>query len=81
MSRSDVCECLLHSGFSLSKQLKTFVLFTGNFAIKAGECDGKGLHGTHGVVVVQRENVISYSSKLHYDVVHWKKKRIVWREK
>lgn len=50
-------------------------LFASDFAVKAGECDGKGLDGTQGVVIVQSENVISYSSKLHHNVVHWKKKR------
>lgn len=47
-------------------------LFASDFAIKAGERDGKGLDGTQGVVIVQSENVISYSSKLHHNVVHWK---------
>lgn len=51
------------------------LLFACNFAIKARERYGKGLHGTHGVAVVQGENVISYSTKLHHDVVHCKKKK------
>lgn len=50
------------------------LLFACNFAIKARERYGKGLHGTHWVAVVQGENVISYSTKLHHDVVHCEKK-------
>lgn len=50
-----------------------FLLFTGDFAIKARERDGKGLHGTQRVVEVQCENVVSYPSKLHHNVVHWKR--------
>lgn len=53
-----------------------FGLFTSNFAIKAGECDGKGLHSIHGVVIVQSEYIVSYPSKLHHNVVHWKKAKI-----
>lgn len=51
------------------------LLFACNFAIKARERYGKGLHGTHWVVVVQGENVISYSTKLHHDVVHCEKRK------
>lgn len=61
--------------FSMNIQPGSFLLFTGDFAIKARECDGEGLHGTKRVVEVQRENVISYPSKLHHNVVHWKKAR------
>lgn len=50
-------------------------LFTCDFAIEAGERDGEGLHGTHGVVEVQSENVVSYPAELHHDVVHWKGER------
>lgn len=50
------------------------VLFTSDFAVKTGQSDGKGLHSAQRVVVVQRENVVSYSAKLHHNVVHWKKK-------
>lgn len=69
MSCSNVSVCVMHTGFSVSRQLG-IQLFTGDFTIKAGERDGKGLHGTQWVVVVQRKNVISYSSKLHHNVVH-----------
>lgn len=55
--------------------------FTCNFAIEAGEGNGKGLHGTHRVAVVQGENVISYSAKLHHDVVHWEKKMELFKIK
>lgn len=70
MCRCDVGVGVLQTGFSVSKQLGICLLFAGDFAIKAGKRDGKGLHGTHRVVVVQRENVISYSTKLHHNVVH-----------
>lgn len=51
------------------------LLFTRNFAIEARERYSKGLHGTHRVAVVQRENVIGYSAKLHHNVVHCGKKK------
>lgn len=70
MSCSDVSVGVLHTGFSVSRQMGISLLFTCNFAIKAGERYGKGLHGTHRVVVVQRENVIGYSAELHHNVVH-----------
>lgn len=60
--------------FTVSKQPRTFVLFTSDFAIETGESDSEGLHGTQRVAVVQRENVVGYSSKLHHNVVHWKTK-------
>lgn len=41
-----------------------------DLAIEAGERYGEGLHGTHGVLVVQRENVVRYPAKLHHYVVH-----------
>lgn len=69
------CEWEHAAGFSVSRRVEIFVLFTRDFTVKAGECDGKGLHSTHRVVVVQRENVISYSAKLHHNVVHWKRQR------
>lgn len=50
------------------------LLFTRNFAIEARERYGKGLHGAHRVAVVQCENVIGYSAKLHHNVVHCGKK-------
>lgn len=70
VSCSDVSVGVLHTGFSVSGRVWICLLFTCDFAIEAGECDGEGLHGTHRVVVVQRENVIGYSAKLHHDVVH-----------
>lgn len=45
------------------------VLFTGQLPIEAGEGDGKGLHGTQGVVVVHGEGVVCHTPKLHHDVV------------
>lgn len=70
-----VCRCV--TGFSVGGQTSMLLLFTRDFAIKAGERDGKRLHGAHRVVEVQREDVISYSAKLHHDVVHWKRQGIV----
>ena len=62
---------VLHTSLrSVSRRLGIFQLFTSDFAVEAGECDGKGLHGTQRVLEVQRENVIGYSSKLHHNVVH-----------
>lgn len=46
------------------------LLFTRKFSIEARKRYGKGLYGTHRVAVVQRENVIGYSAKLHHNVVH-----------
>lgn len=43
-----------------------------DLAVEAGERDGEGLHGTHGVLEVQRENVVRYPAKLHHYVVHWR---------
>lgn len=45
-------------------------LFTGDFPIEARERNGKGLHGTQRVAVVQREDVVGDASELHHDVVH-----------
>lgn len=58
-----------------SDGLASHVLFTCNFAIKARERYGEGLHGTHRVAVVQCENVVGYSAKLHHNVVHCKKNK------
>lgn len=44
----------------------------GQFAVKTGQADGKGLQCTHGVVVVQREDVLSNTAELHHDVVRWR---------
>lgn len=51
------------------------LLLACNFAIKARERYGKGLHGTHWVAVVQGENVVGYSTKLHHNVVHCEKRK------
>lgn len=65
-----------NTGFSGRRRLeKYFLSFAGDFASEAGECDGEGLHGTHRVVEVQREDVVGDAAKLHHDVVHWKKKK------
>lgn len=45
-------------------------LLARDLAVEAGERYGEGLHGTHGVLVVQRENVVRYPAKLHHYVVH-----------
>lgn len=47
------------------------LLLTGDFAIKAGESDGKGLYGTQRIPVVQSEGIVCYSPKLHHNVVLW----------
>lgn len=47
------------------------LLLAGDFAIKAGEGDGKGLYGTQRIPVVQSESVVCDSPKLHHNVVHW----------
>lgn len=49
-------------GGSLARQL----------AVKAGQADGKGLKSTHGIVIVQGEDVFCHSAKLHDDVISWK---------
>lgn len=41
-----------------------------DLAVEAGESDGEGLHRTHGVLVVQREDVVRYPAELHHYVVH-----------
>lgn len=46
------------------------LLLAGDFAIKAGEGDGKGLYGTQRIPVVQSESVVCDSPKLHHNVVH-----------
>ena len=43
--------------------------FTGQLTVEARQADGKGLQGTHGVVVVQSEDVLGHAAKLHDDVV------------
>ena len=47
----------------------------GQFAVKAGQANGEGLQGTHGVVVVQGEHVLCHSAKLHDDVVRCQGKK------
>ena len=51
----------------------------GQFAIKAGEANGKGLQSTHRVVKVQGEDILSYSAKLHYNVVRCREKNMIQR--
>lgn len=41
----------------------------GQLAVEAGQADGEGLQGAHGVVVVQREDVLRHSAELHDDVI------------
>lgn len=48
---------------------KTGGSFAGQLAVKARQANGKGLESTHGVVVVESEDVFSHSAKLHDDVV------------
>lgn len=47
------------------------LLLAGDFAIKAGESDGKGLYGTQRIPIVQSEGIVCYSPKLHHNVVLW----------
>lgn len=47
------------------------LLLAGDFAIKAGEGDGKGLYGTQRIPVVQSESIVCNSPKLHHNVVLW----------
>lgn len=46
----------------------------GQLAVEAGQANGEGLKGTHGVVVVEGEEVLCHSAKLHDDVVRWRGK-------
>ncbi len=48
-----------------------FTLLLADFAIKAGESDGKGLYGTQRIPIVQSEGIVCYSPKLHHNVVLW----------
>lgn len=48
--------------------------FTRQLAVKAGQPDGEGLKGAQWVVIVEREHVISHTSKLHDYVVSWEQK-------
>lgn len=41
----------------------------GQFAVEARQADGEGLQSTHGVVVVQGEDVFRHSAELHDDVI------------
>ena len=50
--------------------LETSCLLTGYLPIEAGESDGEGLNSTHGVAVVQCEDIVGNATKLHHDVVH-----------
>lgn len=45
------------------------ISLAGQFAVEARQADGKGLEGAHGVVVVQGEDVLSHTTKLHDYVV------------
>lgn len=51
----------------------------GQFAIEAREANGKGLESTHGVAIVQSEDVFGYSAKLHYDVVRCRERNMMKR--
>lgn len=45
------------------------ISFAGQLAVEARQADGEGLQGAHGIVVVQGEDVLGYSAKLHDNVV------------
>lgn len=47
----------------------------GQFAVEARQTDGEGLQGTHGVVVVQSEDVFRHSAELHDDVIGYRAER------
>lgn len=44
-------------------------LLARQLAVKARQADGEGLKSAHGIVVVQGEDVLGHSAKLHDDVV------------
>lgn len=41
----------------------------GQLAVEAGQRDGEGLQGTHGVVKVHGEDVFGHTTELHHNVV------------
>lgn len=45
------------------------ISLAGQLAVEARQADGEGLEGAHGVVVVQGEDVLGHTAKLHDDVV------------
>lgn len=47
------------------------ISLTGQLAVEARQADGESLEGAHGVVVVQCEDVLGHTAKLHDDVVSW----------
>lgn len=49
--------------------------FTGQFTIKAGQSNSKGLKSTKRIVIVQSENIFCYTTKLHHNVVSWEEKK------
>lgn len=48
--------------------------FTGQFTIKAGESNSKGLKSTERIIIVQSEHIFCYTTKLHHNVVSWGEK-------
>ena len=50
------------------------LLLTGQLAVEAGESNGKGLQGTHRVVIVHGEDILRYAAKLHHNVVSCERK-------
>jgi len=51
------------------------LLFTGQFTIKAGESNSKGLKSTERIIIVQSEHIFCYTTKLHHNVVSWGEKK------
>lgn len=60
---------------------KSHFSFTGQFTIKAGQSNSKGLKSTERVIIVQSEHIFRYTAKLHHNVVSWEDKKQRLREK
>lgn len=80
---SPMCFSLLHrellqqdAGMGVSSMLQVCCLsFTGQFTVKAGESNSKGLKSTERIIIVQSEHIFCYTTKLHHNVVSWGEKK------
>ncbi len=45
------------------------LLFASQLSVETCHGDPEGLQGTHGVRVIDREHLVTYSTELHDDVV------------
>lgn len=50
-------------------------LFTGQFTVKTTHGYSERLDGTQRVVEVHGKYILCHAAKLHYDVLHWRKKK------